>query len=165
MKMKKILMKYREIARYVNPEIKVQKDSEWLSYVDLKTIGIPQMVTEQGEQEFLDSVKKQLPQDKKDLINIIPDFMWSFLHELGHIEKEKYYFDTPQRTIANFLCKHGLECIGNIIYFNLKEERKATEWAVKYALKNTQVVIKFSYELDKTYRRYYKTLGLQEIEG
>ena len=76
MKMKKILMKYREIARYVNPEIKIQKDNEWLSYVDLKTIGVPQIVTEQGEREFLASIKKQLPNDKKDLINIIPDFMW-----------------------------------------------------------------------------------------
>lgn len=162
MKMKKILMKYREIARYVNPEIKVQKDSEWLSYVEDKIIGVPAIETEEGQEEFNKSVYKALPQDKKELFDIIPDFMWSFLHELGHIEKGRRYWDTPQRELANFLCIHGITFLGNIIYFNLKEERKATQWAVKYAIENTEVVIKFSNELEKTYRRFYKSLNLQE---
>ena len=162
MKYKKVIMKYREIARYVNPEIKVQKDSEWLSYIEDKIIGVPMAESEEGQEEFNKSIYKALPSDKKELIDIIPDFMWSFLHELGHIQKGKRYFDTPQRAIANFLCLHGIKFLGNIIYFNMKEERKATEWAVKYAIENTEVVIKFSYELGKTYKRFYKSLNLQE---
>ena len=100
MKCKKVIMKYREIARYVNPEIKVQKDSEWLSYIEDKIIGVPMAESEEGQEEFNKSIYKALPSDKKELIDIIPDFMWSFLHELGHIQKGKRYFDTPQRAIT-----------------------------------------------------------------
>ena len=44
--MKKVLNKYREFARYINKEIKVKKDSEWLSYVELKLIGVPRAESE-----------------------------------------------------------------------------------------------------------------------
>ena len=140
--MKKVLNKYREFARYINKEIKVKKDSEWLSYVEDKQIGIPRAETEEGQQAFRNSIIKALPADRKEEIDIIPDFAWSFLHEVGHIQKGK--------------------SLANLIYFNLKEEKQATKWATDYVINNEEVVIKFSNELIKAYKRYYKTMNLTE---
>jgi len=160
--MKKVLNKYREFARYIDKEIKVKKDSQWLSYVEDKQIGIPRAETEEGEQAFRNSIIKALPNDKKNVIDIIPDFAWSFLHEVGHIEKGRRVNDTITRGLANACGKLGLSRLANLIYFNLKEEKQATKWATNYVINNEEVVIKFSNELIKTYRRYYKTINLEE---
>ena len=160
--MKKVLNKYREFARYIDKEIKVKKDSQWLSYVEDKQIGIPRAETEKGEQAFRQSIIKALPNDKKEVIDIIPDFAWSFLHEVGHIEKGRRVNDTITRGLANACGRLGLENLANLIYFNLKEEKQATKWATNYVINNEEVVIKFSNELVKTYRRYYKTMNLEE---
>ena len=160
--MKKVLNKYREFARYIDKEIKVKKDSQWLSYVEDKQIGIPRAETEEGEQAFRQSIIKALPNDKKEVIDIIPDFAWSFLHEVGHIEKGRRVNDTITRGLANACGKLGLSRLANLIYFNLKEEKQATKWATNYVINNEEVVIKFSNELIKTYKRYYKTMNLEE---
>jgi len=160
--MKRILNKYREFARYINKEIKVKKDSEWLSYVEDKQIGIPRAETEEGQQEFRKSIIKALPVDKKEEIDIIPDFTWSFLHEVGHIQKGKRINDTITRGLANACGRMGLSRLANLIYFNLKEEKQATKWATDYVINNEEVVIKFSNELIKAYKRYYKTMNLTE---
>lgn len=160
--MKKVLNKYREFARYIDKEIKVKKDSQWLSYVEDKQIGIPRAETEEGEQAFRQSIIKALPNDKKEVIDIIPDFAWSFLHEVGHIEKGRRVNDTITRGLANACGKLGLSRLANLIYFNLKEEKQATKWATNYVINNEEVVIKFSNELVKTYKRYYKSLNLTE---
>lgn len=160
--MKKVLNKYREFARYINKEIKVKKDSEWLSYVEDKQIGIPRAESVEGEQEFRKSIIKALPSDKKDVIDIIPDFAWSFLHEVGHIEKGRRINDTITRGLANACGRIGLSRLANLIYFNLKEEKQATKWATDYVINNEEVVIKFSNELIKAYKRYYKTMNLEE---
>ena len=160
--MKRVLNKYREFARYINKEIKVKKDSEWLSYVEDKQIGIPRAESEEGEQAFRNSVIKALPNDKKEMIDIIPDFAWSFLHEVGHIEKGRRINDTITRGLANACGKIGLSRLANLIYFNLKEEKQATKWATDYVINNEEVVIKFSNELIKVYKRYYKTMNLTE---
>ena len=160
--MKRVLNKYREFARYINKEIKVKKDSEWLSYVEDKQIGIPRAESVEGEQEFRKSIIKALPNDKKDVIDIIPDFAWSFLHEVGHIEKGRRINDTITRGFANACGRMGLSHLANLIYFNLKEEKQATKWATNYVINNEEVVIKFSNELIKAYKRYYKTMNLTE---
>ena len=160
--MKCVLNKYREMARHINKKIKIQKDTDWLSYQNEKIIGIPRAVAEQGEKEFLQSIEKQLPAEEKDLINIIPDFMWSFLHEVGHIEKGTIYHDSLIRGFANMLGRLGLYRIANAIYFNLKEEVTATKWAVDYAISHKDLVGKYSWELCKTYKRYYKSMNLED---
>ena len=122
--MKKVLRKYREIAKKIDKDIRVKKGFDnWLCWVEDKIIEVARIETERGEKAFRKSVIKKLPKEHKDLINIISNEMWSFLHEVGHIEKGRRYWDTPQRTIVEFLCRHNLDLLGDLIYFNMKEER------------------------------------------
>ena len=159
--MKKVLRKYREIAKKIDKDIRVKKGFDnWLCWVEDKIIEVARIETERGEKAFRKSVIKRLPKEHKDLINIISNEMWSFLHEVGHIEKGRRYWDTPQRTIAEFLCRHNLDLLGDLIYFNMKEERKATEWAVRFAIENTDFCLQYTYELCRAYKNYYQSMGL-----
>lgn len=164
MKMKKILMKYREFARYIDKDIKVKKDKQqWLAYAEDKIVCVPQIALEESDKNFMLSVKKALPKEHKDLVDIIPEITWSFLHEIGHTQKGlgKLYY--VKQSIAEFIWSHkATEFLGNIIYFNIKEEKQATKWATDYVINNLEVVIKFTNELSKTYQRHYKTMNLQE---
>jgi hypothetical protein len=160
--MKKVLNKYREFARYINKEIKVKKDSDWVSYPELKLVGVPQLMEDDGKNAFMSSVLKALPAKQKEIINIIPDFTWFFLHEMGHLQKGSTINDKITRGLANACGRMGLSRLANLIYFNLKEEKQATKWATDYVINNEEVVIKFSNELIKAYKRYYKTMNLTE---
>lgn len=161
--MKKVLDKYREFARYIDKDIKIKKGyTSWATIPLYKQIEIPQVATFESEQLFLQDIKKRLPQGKKFLIDMLPNYTWSFLHEVGHIQCNHIQEDTIIRVIADFLGSLGLTKIANLIYFKLKEERQATDWAISYVLNNFDTVVKFTTELEKTYKRYYKTLGIVE---
>ena len=67
------------------------------------------------------------------------------------------------RIIADTCGVLGLEKLGNLIYYNLKEEKQATKWAVDFVLSSKiGIVAKYSDELCKAYKRYYKTMNLKE---
>lgn len=159
--MKKILNKYRELARYIDKDIKIKKGNDWCCYVEDKKIHIPKIESENGEKEFQKTIYNALPQNKKYLVKIINPVVWSFLHEVGHIEKGKRINDDLIRSIANGLGLLGLEKIAQFIYFNLKEERLATKWATQFAVQNEELVKRFSKEIEKTYYRYYKSMNIQ----
>ena len=115
-----------------------------------------------GEQFRVDLAKKKLPDNYKNLVNEFPSYTWSFLHEVGHIECNHIQGNNIFRIFANFIGSLGFAKIANSIYFKLKEERQATEWAINYAIHNTNIVRKFTNELQKVYCRYYKSMNLEE---
>lgn len=156
--MRKVLKAYTSLAHYVNKDIKVIKGTtDWCSYPELCQVEVPQLVTEQGTQAFLNSIAQQLPADKQELVNIIPDFMWSFLHEIGHIQcKHNSRADVPIRGLVNIISKLGWEKMANKIYFNLKEEKQATKWAVDFVMLEPQAVEDFTKKILKRYEKYYK---------
>ena len=161
--MKVVLNKYREFARYIDREIKVKKGSiEWSTIPLYKQIEIPKAIDETSEILFLQSVEKKLPDNYKNLVNEFPSYTWSFLHEVGHIECNHIQGNSVFRIFANFIGSLGFAKIANSIYFKLKEERQATEWAINYAIHNTNIVRKFTNELQKVYCRYYKSMNLEE---
>lgn len=155
--MRKVLKAYTSLAHYVNKDIKVIKGTtDWCSYPELCQVEVPQLVTEQGEQAFLDSVARQLPADKQELVDIIPDFMWSFLHEIGHIQCKHNVDNYVIRGFVNIISKLGWEKMANKIYFNLKEEKQATKWAVDFVMLEPQAVEDFTKKILKRYEKYYK---------
>lgn len=157
--MKKVLNKYRQVAKYIDREIKIKKGNEWACYVEDKIITIPQIESEEGNAEFRKSIEKILPITLE--IDIISDEMWSLLHEVGHIQKGKRYNDNIIRGLANIFSKLSLNRLANAIYFNLKEEKEATQWAVNYVNKNVNIVQRFDRELGKTYRNFFRSMNLE----
>ena len=137
--MKQILKQYYKMAKTVNKDIVIKKvPCDWSCYPALNTINVPMVVTEQGEQEFLQSVYDKIPIQYKELGTNINSIVWSFLHELGHIECG--HTDDRQkakRWLANLLNKIDSKITqkwANDIYFNLEEEQEATKWAVRFAI-------------------------------
>jgi len=155
--MKQVLKSYKMLAHYVNKDIQIVKGTtEWCCYPELCQVEIPQIVAEQGEQAFLNSVACQLPTNQQELINIIPDFMWSFLHEIGHIECEHTANNQITRNFINFISKIGWEKMANKLYFNLKEEKQATKWAVDFVINNYETIENYTNKIIKKYKKYYK---------
>jgi hypothetical protein len=114
------------------------------------------------DKDFMLTVKKSLPKEFKYLVDIIPELVWSFLHEIGHIEKGNAINDDFIRGIANYCGSKGWSFLGNLIYFNLREEKQATKWATDYVINNLEVVIKFTNDLAKTYGGKLQTIELEE---
>lgn len=150
--MKKLLNKYRELAKIIDKDIRVCKSTYWWSLVEDKKIGIIKAKEEQGDEPFIASIERILPQDKKYLIKTIPTYMWSFVHEIGHIKKGKRINDDFIRTLANTLAKKGFHKIADLIYFNMKEEKLATQWAVNFVIQNEQLVKRYCKKLEAIYR-------------
>ena len=46
--------------------------------------------------------------------------------------------------------------MANKIYFNLKEEKQATKWAVDFVMLEPQAVEDFTKKILKRYKKYYK---------
>lgn len=140
--------------------------SNYLSYNDNERthykIYIPKNALENTDKGFMLTVKKSLPKEFKYLVDIIPEIVWSFLHEIGHIEKGTRRNDDLIRELANRWGSRGWEFLSNLIYFNLREEKEATKWATDYVTNNLEVVIKFTNDLAKTYNGKMETLELEE---
>lgn len=140
--------------------------SNYLSYNDNERthykIYIPKNALEDTDKKFMLTVKKSLPKEFKYLVNIIPEIVWSFLHEIGHIEKGERINDDLIRAFADGCGSRGWSFLGDLIYFNLREEKQATKWATDYVINNLEVVIKFTNDLAKTYNGRMETLELEE---
>lgn len=115
-------------------DLEGELDNEFAYYRDgLVTYSV--VVTERFDNLFLNFCETQFP-----LINA-PIFLWSLFHEIGHamtddeIDDETYDFC--------FNTKLGLDGESDedtMTYFNLPDERRATEWGYYYMLNHEEEV-------------------------
>lgn len=160
--MKEIIGKYREFAKRINPDIKVIKGNEWCCYSSTREIEVPRIVADNTLANFMSTIEKQLAKSgNQALINKYDDFVWCFLHEMGHLCKSKKYNDTVIRKLLDNLSVIGFNNkIVNFFYYRLKEERTATKWACDYVINNQKMVTKYNWEIVKRYKKYYKNMNL-----
>lgn len=160
--MKEIIGKYREFAKRINPDIKVIKGSEWCCYNDSREIEVPRMVVDNSLKDFIDTIEKQLEKSgHRNLIYKYDDFIWCFLHEMGHLCKPKKYKDRLVRNLLDNLNMIGFNNkIINFFYYRLKEEKTATKWACDYVINNQKLVAKYNWEIVRRYKKYYKNMNL-----
>ena len=108
--MKEIIGKYREFAKRINPDIKVIKGSEWCCYSDSREIEVPRIVVDNSLKDFIDTIEKQLEKSgHRNLIYKYDDFIWCFLHEMGHLCKPKKYKDGLIRNLLDNLNMIGFK--------------------------------------------------------
>lgn len=159
--MKKVIGKYREFAKRINPQVKVRKGAEWCCYQGIEELEVPQLASDEGLQSFLDTIKKQLcKMNKLEVFDKYDDFIWCFLHEMGHLCKPKRYHDLIIRKLIDGMSLLGMEKTAKFFYYRLKEEKTATAWACQFVVDNPELVAKYNWELVKSYKRYFKSLGL-----
>lgn len=159
--MKDIIKKYREFVKRINPDIKVIKGFDWCCYNNTKEIEIPQLVTDNSLADFISTVEKQLAKTgNQALVKKYDDFIWCFLHEVGHLSKGKKYKDQVLRKFLDTLNIIGCKKIAKALYYRLKEEQTATEWACNYVINNQKLVAKYNWELIRRYKKYYKNIGM-----
>lgn len=161
----KLINNYRKIANNVDNEIGVYiSENVWYCEPENNEIFVATPKnTNKGLQDFIKSIDVKLNNEQKYLLNIIPTFMWSFLHEMGHLQTEKkiYKILLPYRKLTDFLSYHFgnikiIDKLTSVMYFNLIDEVKATQWAVDYVTQNENKIVNYSKKLEKIYSKYFK---------
>jgi len=162
--LQKLLKTYQDFANIIDNSIEIKKGKIWQSIPLFNEIYIPipsKQFYEKSIQDFLNSVYVKLPKEEKDIVDIIPYYIWSFLHEMGHVQN--YDIKDPFisiRKITDFLSYHFghisiIDKLTTYLYFNLKEEKRATQWAINYVNENYDLVRLYSNEITKAYLKYY----------
>lgn len=160
--MEDIIKKYNEFAHKVSPDIEVIEGCDWCCYSDLYEIEVPQIIPTDSIKDFMLTVKKQLAKSgNENLAERYEDFIWCFLHEVGHLCKPKKYKDKLIRHTLDFISLTGFTNISKFFYYRLKEEKTATEWACDYVIQNQNIVNKYNWEISQEYIKFYQKMDIE----
>jgi hypothetical protein len=116
--------------------IEVFEDTDFAFYRD-GTISYTVVVTERFDKMFLNYCETNFP-----FIHA-PIFLWSLFHEIGHAMTDDEIDDEVYGFCSN--AKLGLDGENDedtMTYFDLPDERRATEWGYYYMLNHEQEVSK-----------------------
>ena len=122
-------------------------DTNFYCLIASKVIAVSLVVTEKNSSSFMSRVNRLYPDIHAD------EFLWSFLHEVGHIktidtlDDDELYFSKTQKKNEN---------ITNEVYYELPDEFAATEWAANYMRENTEKVAKFWNEVQSVIMNIYQ---------
>ena len=122
-------------------------DADFYCLTASNVIAVSLVVSEKHSSTFMSRVNRLYPDIHAD------EFLWSFLHEVGHIETidtlddDELYFSETQKKNEN---------ITNEVYYELPDEFAATEWAANYMRENTEKVAKFWSEVQSIIMNIYK---------
>lgn len=122
-------------------------DTDFYCLTTSNVIAVSLVVSEKHSSSFMSRVNRLYPDIHAD------EFLWSFLHEVGHIETiddlddDELYFSETQKKNEN---------ITNEVYYELPDEFAATEWAANYMRENTEKVAKFWSEVQSIIMNIYK---------
>ena len=163
--MRKTLKGKKRINRIINNYLrkfglKGILDTDYCAYLEDKTVGYALMVTDASDKYFIpfcESIDKEVKADT---------FILSIFHEIGHFMTWDNFTD---REIENgFLAKDLIDAAINATeddeviarenynYFNLPEERAATEWGLNYIKTHAAEVGKFWAILKPAIMQFYK---------
>ena len=122
-------------------------DTNFYCLIASNVIAVSLVVSEKNSSSFMSRVNRLYPDIHAD------EFLWSFLHEVGHIETintlddDELYFSKTQKKNEN---------ITNEVYYELPDEFAATEWAANYMRENTEKVAKFWNEVQSVIMDIYQ---------
>ena len=156
----KVVAAYQEIADTIDKDIQVFAKADYAYYPNTREIEIPYLISEDGAKKFLMSVATA----NVGNINIynIDIAMWSLLHEIGHDQsKQNDIISIIGRKIYKIVTKLNLCKLSNKIYFNLPEEKNATEWATDYVNLHYKEIKQLEKKLQNAYYNFYNNLGIK----
>lgn len=151
---------YKNFANSIDNEIKIEKGNDWQCDIEEKIIYIPLIESQEECEKFINNFKKQWQQKNKKIKLFFAPQTISFLHEIGHTQtKQGNIISKTLRKISNFLYKYkATKKISYEIYFNIPEEKRATQWAIKFIMNNYNDIILFNNELENKYFEMYEKI-------
>lgn len=153
---------YRKITYSLDDSLIFEWGTDYSVEEETNTITIPLIESEQGQKDFSNSVMKILEtKENKTELEKIDILMYSLYHEIGHLKSEQGDFISKVgRKIANTSNKIGLKKLSRLIYYNLPEERNATQWACDYISNHYNKILESQEELKEAFNKFYKDLHL-----
>ena len=158
--MKNILNIYTNFAKSIDNNIKVEFDNDWQCDIEEKIIYIPLIESQEECEKFINNFKKQWRQKNKKIKLFFTPQTISFLHEIGHTQtKQGDIISKTLRKISNFLYKYKTtKKISYKIYYNIPEEKKATQWAIEFIAWNYLKIIEFNKNIENAYFEFYNKI-------
>ena len=155
--MENILNIYTNFAKSIDDEIEIEFDNDWQCDIETKTIYIPLIESEEESERFINNFKKEWCKDRNIVKLSFSPVTMSFLHEIGHTQTEQGdIISKILRKISNFLCKHKItKELSYKIYYNIPEEKRATQWAIEFIAWNYFKTIEFNANIENAYFEYY----------
>lgn len=156
----KVLETYQDFVNNIIDGVDVFAGSDFSCYPKSREIEIPYLISDKEANAFLVSVSSANVGNINT--NDFQIFIWSILHEIGHLStKQGDLVSAIGRRISKLLCKLNLITLANKLYFNLPEERKATEWATDYVNLHYQEIKQLEKKLQNAYYNFYDNLGIK----
>jgi hypothetical protein len=141
-------------------DLTAELGSDFCYYSRINTIHYALAVVDRaGEnfKEFANSLKPNMQ---------VPIFLLSLLHEIGHHETWEVLTDEEisySTEIKNLIQEEQVFTKEtDFIYFNLPDERIATEWALKYIEDNTREIRAFWNKIQNLIVNFYEAYGITE---
>lgn len=163
---KLVLKPYNIILKHFDKDIKLSIGQKFCCFPQLEEpeIEIPIVENKLGRQTFHRKMERRLKENKIE--GQYTTEILSLLHEIGHIYTYKKINDITYRigtTIiqelqAKFTNPKYLDFFYNW-YFNLKLERLADKWVVKFIRENAELVNQWQEMLNKNYAKVLPKLN------
>jgi len=141
---------YQNFVNKIDDTIEIKQGEDYTASLEDWDIEIPLIVSESNTDKFMLSVREM--SYSNDLVNSIDASVWSFLHEIGHLQTRQ---GDLKSKVIRFLSHRFKSPLQDKIYYNIPEELNATEWAVNYVNLNWYEVKAFEQELLKAYETLY----------
>lgn len=156
MKATKLTSQIQKELRKINPEVRVEIDTEFAYLYDANIITYcPFQLYPEQEEAFADFVEKTFDFDLRP-----HSFLFALLHEVGHsmtmdsLEDDELTSELIMREAVHLMDSEK----GNDLYFNLPSEKMANKWAVDYFKTNFDKCIKLENKMQKMLNHYYKKI-------
>lgn len=147
---RKATKELNKFARLFAPKVKCRLDGEFAAEKG-KRINYSIVLSQKETKWFCEDFVRRYPAAKG-----LDAFTLSFLHELGHIVTWDDMIDDSKERATLFTAASDYE--SNIKYFNLYNERLATDWAGTFITENPTYVRDFEAhilrKLEKAWRHY-----------
>lgn len=112
------------------------------------------VVPQSDSDAFVDFANSLFPDVKADV------FLWSFLHELGHNQTEDDFEDEEWAEYTDKV--HNLKAgKDDLYYFNLPQEKAATEWAGNYMRTHKKEVATLWSKLAPAIQNFYSVMEVE----
>jgi hypothetical protein len=152
MKIKGINRLDRVLTRFAKQfDCDVMLDTDFYCILTSNRIAYSLVVSKASSTSFMNRVQRLYPDINAD------EFLWSFLHEIGHIET---YEDMTEEEIRETMGVKDCENITDEEYYELLDEYLATEWAANYMRENQEQIAKFWKKVRKNIMYIYRVNGL-----
>ena len=128
----------------------VTPDIDFFCYFAENRVTYALVTSEKSNNAFMNRVRSLYPDINADV------FLWSFLHEIGHIETGDEISEPEWKRISEIKSTE----LTHEVYFELPDEYLATEWAACYMRQHPEEISTFWTAVQHDIMEVYRLNGL-----